>query len=208
METEVISDDVKCSETLTTIYERRAVRRYKDAPVDHELIKNILDAGRMAPSAVNKQPWKFYILTNKETIKAFAKEIAKVTARIFIKDHPGDVLKTAVSFLHMLKVGDLFKRQDPIFHGAPVVIFITASRENEWAPLDIGMCAENMMLAANALGLDSCPIGLAKYVEQTKIFSRLQVPLSEQVHLAIILGYGDETPDIHKRIRENAFFIE
>jgi len=73
---------------------------------------------------------------------------------------------------------------------------------------DVGMAAENMMLAAKALGLDSCPIGLAKYVEQTKIFSRLQVPLSEQVHLAIILGYGDETPDIHKRIRENAFFIE
>jgi len=108
----------------------------------------------------------------------------------------------------MLKAGDLFKRPDPIFHGAPVVIFITALRENEWASLDIGMCAQNMMLAAKALGLDSCPVGLAKYVEQTKIFSRLQVPFSEQVHLAIILGYGDETPEIHKRIRNNAFFIE
>ncbi len=208
MEAETISEDIACSETLKTIYERRAVRRYKDTPVDHELITKILDAGRMAPSAINKQPWKFYILTGKETIKTFSREIAKVTARVFAKEHPGDVAKAAFHFLHMLKAGDLFKRPDPIFHGAPVVIFITALRENEWASLDIGMCAQNMMLAAKALGLDSCPVGLAKYVEQTKIFSRLQVPFSEQVHLAIILGYGDETPEIHKRIRNNAFFIE
>jgi len=70
------------------------------------------------------------------------------------------------------------------------------------------MCTQNMMLAAKALGLDSCPIGLAKYVEQTKIFSRLQVPLSEQVHLTVIFGCGDESPDVHKRLRNNAFFIE
>jgi nitroreductase len=65
-----------------------------------------------------------------------------------------------------------------------------------------------MMLAAKALGLDSCPVGLAKYVEQTKIFSRLQIPLSEQVHLAIIFGWGNENPDVYERIRNNAFFIE
>lgn len=208
MEADVISEDTACSETLKTIYERRAVRRYKDLPVDHELVQKILDAGRMAPSAINKQPWKFYILTNRETIKAFSKEIAKVTARVFVKGHTGDVLKSAIHLLHMLKSGDLFKRPDLIFHGAPIVIFITAPRENEWAPIDIGMCAQNMMLAAKAYDLDSCPVGLAKYVEQTKIFSRLQVPLSEQVHLAVILGYGDEKPEAHKRIRENAFFIE
>lgn len=203
-----MSEDGACSETLKTIYTRRAVRKFKDIPVDHEMVTKVLDAGRMAPSAINKQPWKFYILTNKETIKAFSGEIAKVTARTYVKDHPGDVIRTAFNFLHMLKDGDLFKRTDPIFHKAPVVIFIAAPRENEWAPIDIGMCAQNMMLAARALGLDSCPVGLAKYVEQTKIFSRLQVPLSEQVHMAVILGYGDEAPEIHKRIRNNAFFIE
>ncbi|MBS1504888.1 MAG: nitroreductase [Bacteroidetes bacterium] len=209
METAAIGEEVAYSETLKTIYERRAVRKYKEIPVDHELITKVLDAGRMAPSAINRQPWKFYILTGKETIKTFSKEIAKVTARTFVKTHSGtDVLKTAIHVFHMLKEGDLFKRPDPIFHGAPVVVFIAAPRDNEWAPIDIGMCAQNMMLAAKALGLDSCPVGLAKYVEQTRIFSRLQVPLSEQVHMAIILGYGDEMPEAHQRIRNNAFFIE
>ena len=205
MDTETLSDNI----TLRTIYERRSVRKYKDIAIDHDRITRILDAGRMAPSAMNKQPWKFYILTGKDTIKAFSKEIAKVTARTFVKSHSGgDVIKTAIQLLHMLKEGDLFKRPDPIFHDAPVVVFIAAPRENEWAAIDVGMCAQNMMLAAKALGLDSCPVGLAKYVEQTKIFSRLQVPLFEQVHLAEIFGCGDEDPDVHKRIRNNAFFIE
>jgi nitroreductase len=205
METETLSDNI----TLRTIYDRRSVRKYKDIAIDHDTITRILDAGRMAPSAMNKQPWKFYILTGKDTIKAFSREIAKVTARTFIKDHSAsNVIKTAIQLLHMLKEGDLFKRPDPIFHDAPVVVFIAAPRENEWAAIDVGMCAQNMMLAAKAFGLDSCPVGLAKYVEQTKIFSRLQVPLSEQVHLAVIFGCGDEEPDVHKRIKNNAFFIE
>lgn len=208
MKNEIIPEDVRCDETLTTIYERRSVRRYKETPVDHELIQKILEAGRMAPSAVNKQPWKFYVLTGKETIKAFSGEIAKVAAKMAVKTPPRDVVKTMVHLLYMLKDGGFFKRPDFIFHDAPVVMFIAAPRENEWAALDIGMCAQNMMLAAKAMGIDSCPVGLAKYVEQTKIFSRLQVPLSEQVHLGLIFGYGDENPDAPPRVHENAFFIE
>jgi hypothetical protein len=58
--------------------------------------------------------------------------------RTFVKSHSGsDVLKTAVQLLHMLKDGDLFKRNDPIFHGAPVVVFIAVPRENEWAAIDV-----------------------------------------------------------------------
>jgi len=63
LKTEVLSETIKSSETLKTIYERRAIRKYKDKPVDNAIIGEILDAGRMAPPAINKQPWKFYILT-------------------------------------------------------------------------------------------------------------------------------------------------
>jgi len=98
--------------------------------------------------------------------------------------------------------------EDPIFHGAPVVIFITAPRDNEWASLDVGMCAQNMMLAAKAMGIDSCPVGLGKFVEQTEIFKRLEVPASEQVVLSIILGYGDELPEMPERKSNNIRFID
>jgi nitroreductase len=208
METEVISRDVKNTETLQTIYERRAIRKYKSRPVEHEIIEKIIDAGRMAPSAINQQEWKFYILTNKDTIKTFSKEIAKTSAKEFLKSGVKEAVKTVGSLFHSFHSIDLFKWTDPIFHGAPVVIFITAPTNDEWADLDIGMCAENMMLAAKTLGLDSCPVGLAKFVEQTDMFYKLKIPATEKVHLAVILGYGDETPEVHERKKENATFID
>src|ERR1035437_1286380 len=89
-----ISNSVKSNETLKTIYERRSVRKYLNKPVDKAIIEKILDAGRMAPSAINKQPWGFHILTNKETIRTFSKEITKVAAKDFIKKiNPRQILK-------------------------------------------------------------------------------------------------------------------
>lgn len=101
-----------------------------------------------------------------------------------------------------------FKGPDPIFHGAPVVIFIAAPADNEWASWDIGMCAQNMMLAAKALGLDSCTVGLGKYVAQTTVYPLLHIPASEKLLLSIVLGYGDELPELNKRVVNNAVFIK
>jgi nitroreductase len=70
------------------------------------------------------------------------------------------------------------------------------------------MCAQNIMLAAKSLGLETCPVGFGKYVEKTSIFSRLHVPASEEVKLAIILGYGDESPEVHERLTNNLLFID
>ncbi len=208
MKPEVKIRMVKDTETIKTIYERRAVRKYKDLPVPGTVLEKILDAGRMAPSAMNRQPWKFHILTQRETINSFSKEIAKIGFRKIVKAGPKQILKTVAGLLHFSFGSRILKGGDPVFYGAPVVIFMSAPRDNEWAALDIGMCTENMMLAAKSLGLDSCPIGFGKFVEQTKIYPRLRIPASDQVLLAIVLGYGDESPELHKRIRDNAFFID
>ena len=180
------------NQTLKTIYERRAVREYNNKPVDKETISKILDAGRMAPSAINKQPWKFYVVTNRETIRSFSKEIEKV----------------ADKFFHLSQRIGFLKMDDAIFHKAPVVIFITAPKDNEWAQLDIGMCAQNIMLAAKSLGLDSCPVGMGKFIEQTPAVGKLGIPQTEQILISILLGYGNESPTPHTRIENNATFIE
>jgi nitroreductase len=195
------------SETIGTIYQRRAIRKYKDKPVDQELILRIINAGRMAPSAINKQPWKFYVLTDKALIKSFAKEIAAAALKGFAKSGIRNIIKSATNLLHFSHGFDYHSLEDPVFHGAPVVIFLTGPRDNEWASLDIGMCAQNMMLASKTFGLDSCPIGFAKFVEKTKLFPKLKVPDSEQVFLALIVGYGDESPELHERKKDNIIFI-
>jgi nitroreductase len=69
------------NDILKNIFERRAVRKYKNMTVPKDLIGILLDAGRMAPSAMNRQPWKFYVLTDSKKIKSFSKEIAEVAIR-------------------------------------------------------------------------------------------------------------------------------
>jgi nitroreductase len=193
-------------EVINTIYDRRSVRKYKDIPVEKKSIEKIVDAGRMAPSALNKQPWKFYVLSKKDDIEAFSKQTATAAVSSMAKSGIKNIMEAASDLLNFSNGMDFFNSRDHIFHSAPVVIFITSLRDDGSA-LDIGMCSQNMMLAAKALGIDSCPVGLGKYVEQTTIFSKLNVPKSEQVHLAIVFGYGNESPVTLERIKTNAVYI-
>ena len=196
------------NDTIKTIFERRAIRKYKEKAVSKEIIEQIIDAGRIAPSAMNRQPWKFYVVTSKEDIKLFSHEIAKQGLKTIPKTGIKEAVKSIVTGITNLSHGiDFLLSKDPVFHEAPVVIFITAPKDNEWAALDIGMCSQNMMLAAKSLGLDSCSIGFGKFVEKTKSYSKLNIPSDERVHLAIIIGYGDEKPEVHKRKKDNVFYI-
>lgn len=193
---------------IKNIYERRAVRKFTDQEVSKELIQTVLDAGRMAPSAMNKQPWKFYIVTSKEDIQLFSGEIVKAGIKSISEMSLKDVATAVVSGITHLAHGiDFLKAKDPVFHGAPVVIFITSPKENQWAALDIGMCSQNIMLAAKSFGLDSCPIGFGKFVEKTKDYSKLHIPATDQIQIAIIIGYGNENPEIHERKKDNAFWV-
>ncbi len=184
------------NDVLKTIYSRRAIRRYLNKPVDRTIIEQLLDAGRMAPSAMNKQPWHFYIVTKQEDISLYSAAIIDAA----LKSLPN-------TGVHDLSHGvEFFKTADPVFHGAPVVIFLTAAKGNEWAPIDIGMCAQTIFLAAKSLGLDSCPVGFGKFIEQTPHYKRLGIAEDEEVILSIIIGYGDEIPAVHPRDKNNAFY--
>ncbi len=195
------------NEVIKTIFERRAVRKYQDKAISKDLIEQLLEAGRMAPSAMGKEPWKFYIVTAKEDIKLYSEEIIKEGMHSIPEMGIKKAAKALISGItHLPSMIEFFKAKDPVFHGAPVAIFITAQKDDEWAAIDIGMCSQNIMLAAKSVGLDSCPVGFAKFIEKTKSYTKLGIPEDEQVHLAIIIGYGDETPMLHERNKKNAFY--
>jgi nitroreductase len=208
MQTTITKRTFPGAETMNTIYCRRSVRKYTNKAVDKKMIEQIIDAGRIAPSAINKQPWKFYVLTDKEMIKSFSKEISAVAVKGFVRSGAKGIVDVASHLLHLAHGSNFHAMEDPVFHGAPVVVFLTAPRDNEWASLDIGMCAQNMMLAAKSLGLESCPVGLGKYIEKTKHFPSLKVPPGEQILLSVIFGYGNEKPELHERKKENIVFVD
>jgi nitroreductase len=191
---------------IQNIYARRSVRRYQDRLVERGLIEQVIDAGRMAPTAMMKQPWKFYVLTEKASIQEFSKATIRALTKEMVHEGPVGIAKLALGALYSMYHSNLMHGPD-IFYGAPVVIFITAPEDEPWAYYDVSMCAQNMMLAAKALGLDSCPLGVGKVVEQTSIYYKLRVPYPEKVLLAVIIGYGDEHPKPHPRSRDNVVYV-
>jgi nitroreductase len=207
MKTTTIAPAQSKTTTIQTIFSRRSVRKFKNKEVDDFLIEQVIDAGRMAPSAINQQIWKFYVLTDETLIAAFSREIKASAMKRFVHSGIRNIVEMTSHMLHFPHGLDFGSQADPVFHGAPVVIFITGPKKNEWAHLDIGMCAQNMMLAAKSMDLDTCPVGFAKYVCDTKYFYRLHIPDTEEVVLAVILGYGNEDPKIQERKKENIFFV-
>ena len=194
------------TQTMATIFERRAVRKFRALHVEDAMIEKIIEAGCMAPSAMNRQPWKFYVLTRSQSIDLFSKEIMHVVIDEQLNSGFGGLLKLAAGAIYSFYYGG-FKTPNLFYH-APIVIFLAAPKDNPWACYDIAMCAQNMMLGARSLGLDSCPIGVGKYVGNTPSYDTLGIPNEEEVHLALSIGYGDEKPSPHRRVRDNVIYVD
>ena len=60
-------------EVFDAIRTRRSIRKYKSEPIPEEKLRTILEAARLAPSAANRQPWRFIVIQNKDRKKALAK---------------------------------------------------------------------------------------------------------------------------------------
>ncbi len=148
--------------TIDTIYDRRSVRKYIDKEVNPDLVDEILRAAMFAPSGCNKQPWHFVVFNDKEVIK----EVKSM--------HP---YATALST-------------------APVCIMVCGDTEKEMAPgfyqVDCSAAIENMILAAKALGLDTCWMGIYPWEETMTAFSkRFNLPENIKPFALISVGYSD-----------------
>lgn len=144
--------------TERTIRLRRSVRRYRPDPVPRELIERVMDAARWAPSAVNMQPWQFVVLTDPERRRALAKSTGIV----------GVVLQSHVA-------------------EAPVLIALCGDeRRSSWYIHDCCLASQNLMLAATALGLGTCWIGM---FDEAKVWQALGLPEGMRVVGLITLGY-------------------
>ena len=115
---------------LKLIKTRRSVRKYKSQAVPKGHLNKILEAARWAPSAINRQPWRFIVIKD----KGIRKKIGNA-ARLYF------TLNRWVS-------------------DAPVIIVVcTKNKEDEWTAMDCAMASQNIMLEAHSLGLGSCLIG-------------------------------------------------
>jgi nitroreductase/thioredoxin reductase len=159
------------------IYRRRSVRVYKKDPVPKELINRVLEAGRFAPSAGNCQGWKFVVITDRnvmDEISASTVRFLSVFTKLYQGKDPGrTALKKMLAFIKpssfdqrpMLAIQALSSPKFgegklDCFFGAPAAILLLTHRLHVSEPeLGMGICGQNMVLAAHSLGLGTCYVG-------------------------------------------------
>jgi len=165
---------------LEAIKSRRAIRSYEDNPVPELAIETMLEAATYAPSAINIQPRKFTIITNKEEMKRLS-DIAKPALLRTLPDAGNQAMSALKKSLTDPKYN--------IFYDAPLLIYVSGAK-SRFGIYDCTMAAQNMMLTAYSLGIGSCWIGTAvALANEQKIKAELGVPDDHEVHAAIIFGY-------------------
>ena len=180
-------------DVLETIMHRRAIRRFGPKQIEEAALQQILQAGLYAPSAGGRQGVIFAVCQD----KAVNERLGKIKRA---NSHPR--MATATSFVsrEQPSIAD-----DPhlinAFYDAPTVITMFAPKNFLFSAEDCAAAAENMMLAADALGIGSCYIGQGwtafadPYGQQ--ILRQWSIPTDRYAVMQLLLGYpreGDRHP--------------
>jgi nitroreductase len=184
---------------------RRSVRRFLPAVPDRALIESVLASAVTAPSASNKQPWRFLVVKNRETIARLAAAVRAAVDRVALAVEPG----FEPSFR---AYGDYFTR----FEHAPLVIVpisrpltilsnltgprlsaddrqLVQTMERDSGLIGTSLALQNLLLAAHAAGLGASGM-TGPLVAADRIREILRVPASWNVVALVPVGYADEAP--------------
>ena len=163
------------------IEKRRSIRKFKTDPIDQDIIINLIEAARLAPSAKNRQPWKFYI----------ARDEIKQKITTLMKDWFNNNQHQKTSVLGTANAID----QAPVL----ILVFKDSNANAERSDtLSIGAAIEHILLKATELGLGSLWIADTWYVK--KEISKL-IGTNLELYSAIAIGVADEKPS--QRPRKN-----
>lgn len=195
------------------IVSRRSIRAFLDKPVDRDDVVRILDVAARAPSGTNTQPWKVHVLTGEARTRLsnaiLAANADPETARQHVEEYPYYPREWVAPYIdRRRKVGwDLYSllgltrenkagmaaqhARNYAFFDAPVGLIFTIDRvmeQGSW--LDYGMFLQNIMVAARARGLDTCP--QAAFTQYHRIIAQqLALPEQEMVVCGMALGWAD-----------------
>lgn len=149
---------------------RRSIRRYRPDAVPEEMVQQLLEAGRWAPSASNRQPWIFIVVRD----EAIRQQLAEQAAYYFIR---------------WAQVGE-----------APLLLVLCGDARNpvyrQFLHEDVGLAGSQIMLQAHALGLGTCWIG---GVDRSSVAAILRLPDHLDVVGLLTVGFPAEDPSPRSR---------
>ncbi len=167
-------------DVMEAIKERRSIRAFKDKDVEEEKLNKILEAGRLAPSASNRQEWRYIIVKDKSMREKLA---CAACNQDFIAQAPIVIVCCADTNDHVMRCGQ------------------------KCYPIDLAISIDHMTLAAVKLGLGTCWIG-AFYEDEVK--KLLNIPERIRVVNLLPLGYPSHQPSPTKRklLKEIIYYEE
>ena len=184
---------------LEFIKSRRSTRKFKDKAVPEELLTQVIEAGRYAPSGGNSQSTHFIVVENKDVLSELAELAKQEFAKMEIEEN------TYKSLVHSIMAS---KKGDYVFHYNPAVLIITANKKDYGNNMVDCACAlENMMLMANALDLGSVWINQLRWLNENSVIlekmKELGMADDERVYGALALGYADTEDGMPIRTPQN-----
>ncbi len=193
--TEPVSDverdvQVELNPVLSNMMARRSVRQYLDKPVEHEKLELIVRCGIHAPSGMNRQPWVVRVVEDQKLI-ADVTEVYRQENAEQVKRDPG------------------FKN---MFRNAPNLICVCTPADGG-GQVDAGLLGENMMLAAQSIGLGTCCLGgpvrfLLSNPKARFFLDRLDIPDGYQLNYILAVGYPDEQPEAKPRDASKVKYVK
>lgn len=171
------------NETIKTILSRRSVRTYKEEQIKEEELLTILEAGRLSPSGMNRQPWLFTVVQSKEVLN----RINEACRNSLLKSGNPAMEERA-------------KRPDfNAFYNAPTLIIISGDSSVMTAQYDCTLALGYMFLAAASLNIGSCWVhGITVMLnsdEGKELKKELGIPENYQVYSSGAFGYKTTEPN-------------
>ena len=180
---------------------RRSIRRFKPDPIPDSVIENILTTATFAPSAHNRQPWRFCVVTD----VSVKQKLADTMAIEFKHDLEQDQLP-------LTEIQKRTKRSRERITAAPVLVILCLDMsemdvypdkkrkqaEFRMAMQSVANAGMQLMLAAHAEGLGSVWVCSPLFVQET-IQSVLNLPKTWEPQAMFFVGYPDVIPDVRER---------
>lgn len=184
------------NEVISCIKTRRSIRSYSEKKLAREVIEEIINAGKYAPSAEDRQPWRFIVITNRDFIKKLSEEVKRQIEKVLKNKRKWRKKFNELNDNRMiLFLSAVVKsKRDSIFFDAPAVIFIVTD-EMMFNDESCACCAQNMMLSAWSMGIGSCWIGFARFLELNRsIIEEIGVPEGYHISACLTFGYPEKVP--------------
>jgi nitroreductase len=180
---------------LDAIYRRHATRAFTSQPVNDEAIHELLRAAIRAPTAMHLEPWAFVIVQDRALLRRISDRAKALAAAPHGRDHR-ELARAPETRLPAIFSDPSFD----IFYGAGTLIMICAKPMGMFAAADCWLAAENLMLAALALGLATCPIGFAlTALGDPELKAELAIPQEVTPIAPIIVGVAAGEPPSSSR---------